>query len=307
MRTGAIAAGVAVCLRQRAEGMAGEPAGHRICSPVVHPVVFSIGPVTVYSFGVMLAVAFLSAGAVAGRELRRKGLDPELASSMVLWAVVGGLVGSRILSLFDDWRGFLADPLGFVFTGAGFVFYGGLLGGFVTVSIFIWRRGLPWLRVVDCIAPGLAVGQAIGRIGCQLAGDGDWGTPSTLPWAMSYPNAIVGWDTWVRESGLPADVRVHPAPVYETLLYSAIFFALWSMRRRPHPDGLMLWWYLLLSATARFVVEFVRINPRFALGLSEAQWISVALVAIAAVLIVRARRPAQAVARVGVGPSGSAR
>jgi phosphatidylglycerol:prolipoprotein diacylglycerol transferase len=270
----------------------------------VHPVIFSIGPITVYSFGVMLAIAFLAAGSVTGRELGRKGLDPELASSMVLWAAVGGLVGSRILSLADDWRGFVNDPLGFVFTGAGFVFYGGLLGGFATVSLFIWRRGLPWLRVTDCIAPGLAAGQAIGRIGCQLAGDGDWGTPSSLPWAMSYRNAIIGWETWVRENGLPADVRVHPAPVYETLLYGVIFFMLWATRRRPNPDGVMLWWYLLLSGAARFLVEFVRVNPKLVLGLSEAQLISLVLATTAAVLIWRASGQAQVTTRARLGSSG---
>jgi phosphatidylglycerol:prolipoprotein diacylglycerol transferase len=257
----------------------------------VHPVIFSIGPITVYSFGVMLALAFLAAGNVVGRELARKHLDPELASSMVLWAAAGGIVGSRLLSLVEDWRGFLADPLAFVFTGAGFVFYGGLAGGFITVSLLIWRRRLPWLRVTDCIAPALAVGQAIGRIGCQLAGDGDWGTPSTLPWAMSYPKAIIGWEAWTRENGLPADVRVHPAPVYETLAYGAVFLVLWSMRRARHPDGLMLWWYLILSGVVRFLVEFVRLNPKIAFGLSEAQWISLVLVAIGAVQVWRSSAP----------------
>ncbi len=253
----------------------------------MYPVIFSIGPITVYSFGVMLALAFLAAGNVLGRELARKGIDPELASSMVLWAAVGGLGGSRLLSIIGDWREFLAHPLAFVFTGAGFVFYGGLLGGFVTVSLVIWRRHLSWLRVADSIAPGLAIGQSIGRIGCLVAGDGDWGTPTTLPWGMRYPNAIIGWDSWVHANGLPLDVRVHPAPIYETLGYGAVFLVLWSMRRARHADGMMLWWYLLLSGTVRFLVEFVRINPRLAFGLTEAQWISLALIATATVLIWR--------------------
>jgi phosphatidylglycerol:prolipoprotein diacylglycerol transferase len=253
----------------------------------VYPVIFSFGPITVYSFGVMLALAFLAAGNVLGRELARKGMDPEFASSMVLWAAIGGLAGSRLLSIADDWEGFLAHPLAFIFTGAGFVFYGGLIGGFLTVTLFIRSRHLSWLRVSDSIAPGLAIGQAIGRIGCQLAGDGDWGTPTTLPWGMRFPNAIIGWESWVRANGLPLDVRVHPAPIYETLGYGAVFFVLWSMRRSRQPDGMILWWYLLLSGTVRFLVEFVRINPTLAFGLSEAQWISLALIAIATVLIWR--------------------
>jgi phosphatidylglycerol---prolipoprotein diacylglyceryl transferase len=249
----------------------------------VYPVVFSFGPLTVYSFGVMLAIAFLASGNVVQRELQRKGLDPELASSFVLWAAVGGLVGSRILSFVDDWDGFIADPLSFVFTGAGFVFYGGLIGGFITVSAVILRRGLPYLRITDCIAPALAIGQAIGRIGCQLAGDGDWGTPTTLPWGMSFPNAIIGWEDWTRANDLPIDVRVHPAPIYETLGYGAAFLIMWRRRLSPHPDGYILWLYFLLSGAVRFLIEFVRINPKIAFGLSEAQFISLALMAIGAV------------------------
>jgi phosphatidylglycerol:prolipoprotein diacylglycerol transferase len=257
----------------------------------VYPVIFSIGPLTVYSFGVMLAIAFLVSGNIVQRELSRKGLDPELASSFVLWAAVGGLVGSRVLSFVDDWRGFLADPLAFVFTGAGFVFYGGLIGGFLTVSWVIVRRGLPYWKVTDCIAPALATGQAIGRIGCQLAGDGDWGVPTTLPWGMSFPNAIIGWEEWTRENGLPIDVRVHPAPVYETILYTLVFLVLWRRRLTPHPDGYILWLYLLLSGAARFLVEIVRINPKLAFGLSEAQFISLAIMAVGAVMIWRSSGP----------------
>ncbi len=273
----------------------------------MYPHLFSIGPFPIHSFGVMLAIGFLTAGHLLGRELDRKGMDPELASSMVLWAAVGGIAGSRILSVTEDWAGFLAHPFSYIFTGAGFVFYGGLIGGFITVSIFIWRQGLPWLQVADSIAPGIAVGQSIGRIGCLLAGDGDWGTPSTLPWAMRYPNAIVNWDEWVRANGLPADVRVHPAPIYETLAYGAVFAVLWSMRRGRHPDGFIIWWYLLLSGAVRFLVEFVRINPKIALGLTEAQWISIALIVIASVLIWRSSRPLAvgSPARAQAGPSGT--
>jgi phosphatidylglycerol:prolipoprotein diacylglycerol transferase len=273
----------------------------------VHPVIFSLGPITIYSFGVMLAIAFLAAGYVVGRELERKGMDPDLSSSFVLWAAIGGLAGSRLLSLVDDWAGFLAHPISFVFTGAGFVFYGGLIGGFLTVSYVIHRQGLPWLRVVDCIAPGLAIGQAIGRIGCQLAGDGDWGMPSTLPWAMSYPNAIIGWEEWTRASGLPVDVRVHPAPVYETLGYFIVFAVLWSVRRAPHPDGTILWLYLVLSGLVRFCVEFVRINPKVFLGLTEAQLISLALMAIGLVQLWRSSRARDVAAPAAVGSASPPR
>src|SRR5262249_51786888 len=116
-------------------------------------------------------------------------------------------------------------------------------------------------------------------IGCELAGDGDWGTPSTLPWAQAYPNAIIGWQQWVAANGLPADVRVHPTPIYEMIMYFSIFAFLWSIRKRPMPPGTLLWLYFILGGAARFAVEFVRVNPIIA-GLTEAQWFSLGLIAI---------------------------
>jgi phosphatidylglycerol:prolipoprotein diacylglycerol transferase len=249
----------------------------------MYPVIFTIGPITVYSYGAMMALAFLVAGYLVGKELERKGLDPAVASSIVLWALVGGLVGARLLVIADDLRGFLRAPLDFLLTGAGFIWYGGFLGGLVAVSWLIHRRGLPWRATTDCIAPGLALGHAIGRIGCQLAGDGDWGAETTLPWGMAYPNAIVGWD-------YPPGVHVHPAPLYETVLYTAIFALLWRLRRRSLPDGTLIALYFVLAGVARFGVEIVRIEPRVLAGLTQAQLISVALVASGGALLLHARR-----------------
>jgi phosphatidylglycerol:prolipoprotein diacylglycerol transferase len=248
------------------------------------PVLVHLGPLALYSFGAMLALAFLAAGYVTGSALEVRGLDRGHASSIVWWGAIGGVAGSRILAIFNDWHQFLAAPLSSIFTGAGFVWYGGLVGGFLAVSAYIMINGLPWLVVVDAIAPALAIGQAIGRIGCQLAGDGDWGAPSKLPWAMAYPRAIYGWTE-------PLGVRVHPAPVYESLLYSAIFLLLVRMARQPHryADGSVLFTYLILSGVARFLVEIVRIEPRVALGLTEAQWFGIASVIAGAVGLLWAR------------------
>ena len=137
-------------------------------------------------------------------------------------------------------------------------------------------------------APPLILGQAFGRLGCLLSGDGDWGLPSTLPWAMSYPHAIVGWNARTvlkldpsgnLVSGFFPGVRVHPAPVYESILYTLIFCLMWSMRKKA-PEGRLLSMYLMLEGLARFMVEFVRINPRIAFGLSEAQMISLVMITI---------------------------
>ncbi len=235
------------------------------------PVLIEIGPVSLFSFGATLALGFLVAGVVLAGELEARGLSRELASGLIWWGAIGGLLGSRLLSLANDWSALLADPLGQIFGGAGFVWYGGFLGGLLTVSLFIRQRQVPWAVVTDAIAPALVLGHAIGRVGCQLSGDGDWGPPSTLPWAMAYPLAIVGW------SYAPG-VRVHPAPVYESLAYGLIYLALIRIARDPQrrPAGFVMASYLVLSGLARFVIEGVRIEPRVLWGLTEAQTIAVA-------------------------------
>lgn len=251
------------------------------------PVILHLGPLTIYSYGTMMAIAFLVAGWLTGKEMERRGLPGEVASSIVFWAAVGGIGGSKLWAVLEDWQALLRDPIGMIFSGSGFVWYGGLVGGTVAVSAIIHQRRLPWLRMVDCIAPGLVLAHGIGRIGCQLSGDGDWGSVSEAPWAMAYPNAIVGWP-------YPPGVRVHPTPLYELFAYVAVFGVLWSIRKRPQPDGTIFWWYLVLAPAARFVIEFYRINPPVALGLSAAQWFSVVLVAIGAWRLLASRGTAPA-------------
>jgi len=138
---------------------------------------------------------------------------------------------------------------------------------------------------VDALAPALAIGQAIGRIGCQVAGDGDWGAPTRMPWGVQYPRAIVGWTAWLRDGGLAPDTRVHPAPVYETLAYCVIFCLLWSLRKKHLRDGSLLWIYLVTSSLARFAIEIVRVEPVLAAGLTQAQWIAIALFGIGVALL----------------------
>jgi phosphatidylglycerol:prolipoprotein diacylglycerol transferase len=253
------------------------------------PDVLHIGPIPIHIFGIFLALGFLAAGWVLGRELERKGFDAELGSSGVVWAAVGGIAGARLWIVLDAWPEFVRAPASFLLTGGGFVWYGGLLGGALAMTLFFRRNAIPWLRGADAAAPALAIGQAIGRIGCQLSGDGDWGIETTLPWGMAYPHAVVGWDK-------PPGVRVHPTPLYECALYLAVFTVLWRSRRDPVPDGVALSWYLVLSGAARFAVEFVRINPRIALGLSEAQLVSLSLVVAGGgyLLLRRGWRPAEA-------------
>ena len=249
----------------------------------MHPVILRLGPISIYSFGVMMALGFLVSGYILGKELARNGLDERLGSSIVFWAAIGGLVGARLWVVLEDLGGFLEAPVGFVLTGAGFVWYGGLIGGLIAVSYLIRYHRLPWFTTTDCVAAVLPLGHAIGRIGCQLAGDGDWGKETTQPWGMAYPNAIIGWD-------YPPGVRVHPAPLYEAALYLAIFALLWRLRCRLRTEGMVLSLYFILAGLARFFVEFVRIGPHVLWGLTEAQLFSVVLVIAGVGIHVQRRR-----------------
>ena len=246
------------------------------------PDVLHLGPLPVHIFGIFLALAFLAGGWVSEREFARRGFAPEIASAALLWVAVGGLIGARLWLVIRGWSEFVADPMGMLFSGGGFVFFGGLAGGALAITFVFRRAGIPWLRGADAVAPALALAQAVGRIGCQLAGDGDWGIETTLPWGMAYPYAVVGWDK-------PPGVQVHPTPVYEALAYGAVFALLWRLRHRPAPDGTIFAWYLVLASGARFCVEFVRTNPRVAFGLTDAQLTSLALVAIGGVLLLSGR------------------
>src|SRR5713101_6347708 len=143
------------------------------------PILLRIGPITIYSYGFMVALAFLIGDRLVASEFKRRGYDAGLASSLVLWVAIASFGGARLNDVIDNWRIYSADPKSIIFSSTGFVFYGGFIGGLLASIVF---------------APGLGLAHAIGRQGCQLSGDGDWGTPSRLPWAMAYPRAIVGWN-----------------------------------------------------------------------------------------------------------------
>lgn len=226
-----------------------------------------------------MALAALAAAWVVHSELKRHGFDPELASTMIFAAAIGGLIGARLLFIAEEWGNFLHSPMQYIFTGAGFTWYGGFLGGAAAVSWVARKNKIPWLVAADIGAPALALAYGIGRIGCHVAGDGDWGIVTDVPWGVAYTNAIVGWADPQTGIPYPPGVRVHPTPIYEFLESLLIFTILWKLRRRYAP-GTIAWLYLFLAGLARFVVEFWRINPTFAAGLSEAQWFSLAIMVI---------------------------
>jgi phosphatidylglycerol:prolipoprotein diacylglycerol transferase len=245
----------------------------------MRPVLFHLGEASISSYWTMAFLAFFAGFLVIRRGLARRGCDVHLAYDITLWAYVGGWVGARLFIVPTGWSYFVHDPLSFLLSSSGWVWYGGVIGGAVAVALWARRAGLAFLFVGDIVAPALALGLAIGRIGCQLAGDGDYGIPTDLPWGMSYPHGVV-----------PTLQRVHPTPLYEMILNLIIFAVLWRQQRPGRHDGSLLGQYLVYSAAARFGVEFLRRNPAWLVGLTTAQWMSVGAAVLGAVLVWRARR-----------------
>jgi phosphatidylglycerol:prolipoprotein diacylglycerol transferase len=254
----------------------------------VYPILFQIGPLTVYSFGVLMALGFYVGATAAAREYVRRGGDRERMWSFLVWVFIAGLAGSKVLSLANDPSAFLRDPIHQTLSGSGFVWYGGLIGGFFAAWFLRRSYHMRFPLNLECTALGLAIGQAIGRIGCHVAGDGDWGVESTLPWAVAYEKAIVGWD-------YPPGVRVHPTPIYEAIGYTLVFFVMLGIRKRGYREGTVFCVYLLGSSTVRFLVEFIRINPVVAMGLTQAQWIAMGLAGTGATWLLMHRPVAAAV------------
>ena len=244
-----------------------------------------IGPLDLKTFGICFAVGFLVSGVLIGRRFRELDKPVDWSYEMVFAALIGGLVGSRLDYVLQNWSKVSDDLLGNIFSGSGLVWFGGLVGGALGVILWArWRRFLGW-QLFDTAAVPLAIGYAIGRVGCQLSGDGDYGIHSDLPWAMSYPDGTV-----------PTTDTVHPTPVYETLAMGLVAVVLWRLRDRFAP-GVLFGLYLVAAGLERFLVEFIRRNEEVVAGLTQPQLISLALMALgAAILAVRARVPRAATA-----------
>ena len=239
----------------------------------------SIGPLDLQTFGICFALGFLAAGAITSRRLRELGKPRDWAYEIVFASLIGGLLGSRIDFLIQNWDEVSDDLLGNIFSGAGLVWFGGLVGGALGVVLWArWRRWLGW-QMADALCVPLAVGYAIGRVGCQLSGDGDYGVQSDLPWAMAYPDGTV-----------PTTEEVHPTPVYETVAMGIGSLVLWHFRDRFAP-GVLFGLYLILAGGERFLVELVRRNDSVVAGLTQPQLISLVLLALGAAIVI-ARRDA---------------
>ena len=243
----------------------------------MYPTIVDFGPVGIHSYGLMLATAFIAVVFVLQYELKRRGFVAELASTIIMAAALGGIVGAKLYSALLDG----SISVRGLFSTSGLVWYGGFIGGGLAVTIVVLRSPNPFFATVDIIGPTIILGYGIGRIGCLLAGDGDYGPPSDLPWAMAFPNGTV-----------PTDVPVHPTPIYESLMSFAFFGILWSQRRRfENPPGTTFGISLMLLGVERFIAEFWRVTPRVLGWMSAAQIFSIVafVVGIALIFWMRSR------------------
>jgi prolipoprotein diacylglyceryl transferase len=264
-----------------------------------------------------LAGAALLAGLTWWDSNRRKKETPvtrtvqvyphDRISEMTIWAAVGGITGSKLFDIFDNWDSFVQDPIGALTSGGGLAFFGGLVLGFIAVVSFIYRNKIPFLPTADAVAPSLVAGYGVGRIGCQLAGDGDWGIVNNAPkpgwmsflpdwmWAYRFPHHVLNtahtdpvpsvsipncsWDYCFQLSE-----PVFPTPFYETMMMVVVFGILWMLRDKIKVPGLIFFIYLALIAIERFWIEKIRVNVvHNALGmkLTQAEIISIALFVVA--------------------------
>jgi len=236
----------------------------------LHPVLIKIGSISVYSYGFILAVAFIVSFFIAISEAKRKSISLDVVYDLTLAAMIGGVVGARIFYVIAHLDYFFEHLLKiFVIQDGGLVFYGGLVGGTLAVFLVISLKKLVTSKVADMVAPCLALGGAIGRIGCFLNGC-CYGKPSNVFWVVKFP-------------GLP--YARHPTQIYDLLYNLIIFGIIWNFRKKTDKDGMIFWIYLFLYSTGRFIVEFFRVTKIVSLGLTGAQLISLGIFLISAVVL----------------------
>ncbi len=241
----------------------------------IDPVIFSVGYFMIRWYSLIVATAIAVGVWLVAREARRKGFNKDEIYEGALWVILGGLLGARLFHVLDHWpHEYAADPLRalYVWEG-GLAIWGGMAGGLIAVTLLAWRRAWHLPRLLDAVAPGLVLAQAIGRVACIITGDA-MGKPTTGPFGFAYtnPNAMVP----------QLDVYYTPMPVYEIVVNLGIFAVLWQLRTRRWPDGLLFLVYVVLYSLERFLLAFTSSYQVIAFGMTQSQII--ALIALAAAL-----------------------
>jgi phosphatidylglycerol:prolipoprotein diacylglycerol transferase len=214
----------------------------------MYPELLKIGNFSISSFGVMVALSFLVAYWLCLKEFRRKNLSEDLLGNLFLAAMIGGIAGAKLLYLFENVpiNEIIQNPVQHILARGGLTFYGGLFGALLLTWIVAKRSKLDFWLLGDSVAPAMAIGYSIGRLGCFLVGD-DYGVKSDLPWAIAFPN------------GLPPTVDpVHPTQIYEAIIMLVVFLYLWKIRKNIYKTGYIFSLYLILAGSERFFIEFLR-------------------------------------------------
>jgi phosphatidylglycerol:prolipoprotein diacylglycerol transferase len=263
----------------------------------MHPILLDLGPATIYTYGVLLAAAYLLGLKLAMARAQARGLDQARVLDLGIYILISALIGAKLLLVVTDLGTFINDPSALIsLARSGGVFYGGLILAVVVALLYIRRIGLPLWTTCDVFAPGIALGHVVGRMGCFFAGC-CWGKPTDVPWAITFTNPFAA-----ATVGTPLNVPLHPTQLYEAGAEALILWFLLATERlvRPYP-GRTIWLYMLLYSISWFIIEFYRNDPRgTVLMFSTSQFISLLLAPLAVVMLValsRRRTPAPERAR----------
>ncbi len=249
----------------------------------MHPLLFELGPVSVYTYGVLLATAYLLGLKLAMVRAGRRGLDSARILDLGIYIIIAALVGAKLLLLVTDFRTFTSDPRALLMLArSGGVFYGGLILAVLVALWYIRRIGLPLWTTCDVFAPGIALGHVIGRFGCFFAGC-CYGRPTRVPWAITFTDPMAAANV-----GTPLGVPLHPTQLYEAGAEFLILLLLLFTERKGRPfAGRTFWLYMLLYAVSRYVIEIFRGDERGMVGIfSTSQFISIILVPLAIIMLV---------------------
>jgi phosphatidylglycerol:prolipoprotein diacylglycerol transferase len=249
----------------------------------MHPILFGAGPLTIYTYGVLLAAAYLFGLQLARVRAKARGLDANRILDLGIYIIISALIGAKLLLLVTDFRTFSANPRELLtLARSGGVFYGGLILAVTVALVYIRRIGLPLWTTCDVFAPGIALGHVIGRFGCLFAGC-CYGKETHVPWAITFHDSFANANV-----GTPLNVPLHPTQIYEAGAEALILIVLLATERkgRPYP-GRTFWLYMLLYAISRFIIEFFRGDERGMVGIfSTSQFISLLLAPLAVVMLV---------------------
>src|SRR6266542_1488118 len=265
----------------------------------MHPILFEIGRFPVYTYGVLLAAAYLLGLQFALVRARARGLDPNRVMDLGIWIIISALAGAKLLLLIVDFDTFSRDPAELLtLMRSGGVFYGGLIAAVAVALWYLRRHRMPMWTVTDVFAPGIALGHVIGRMGCLFAGC-CFGRPTDVPWAITFHSEYAA-----RNVGTPLDVPLHPTQLYEAGAELLILLFLLATERRGRPfPGRTFWAYMFLYGVSRFIIEFYRGDPRGTVGMfSTSQFLSLIVVPLSIVMLVVLGRRAM-----GPTPQASAR